>query len=94
MRPVNVLPPAALVVLALTWGSEPPAGVLAVAALFLGGAVIAAVNHAEVIAHRVCQPVSRARSPEARTARRATAARIVSSAPTTMSSSCARVTAV
>jgi Ca2+:H+ antiporter len=56
MRLVNVLPPAALAMLALTWGSEPPAAVLAVAALFLGASVIAAVHHAEVIAHRVGEP--------------------------------------
>jgi Ca2+:H+ antiporter len=56
MRPVNVLPPAALVLLALTWGSEPPAVVLVVVALFLGTSVIAAVHHAEVIAHRVGEP--------------------------------------
>jgi Ca2+:H+ antiporter len=56
VRLVNVLPPAALVMLALTWGSKPPAVVLAVAALFLGASVIAAVHHAEVIAHRVGEP--------------------------------------
>jgi Ca2+:H+ antiporter len=56
MRPVNVVPPAALVLLALTWGSEPPAVVLVVVALFLGTSVIAAVHHAEVIAHRVGEP--------------------------------------
>src|SRR3954469_10728973 len=56
MRLVNLLPPAALVVLALTWGSEPPVLVLAAAALFLGASVIAAVHHAEVIAHRVGEP--------------------------------------
>jgi len=56
MKPVNVLPPAALVVLALTWGSKPPVVVLVVVGLFLGASVIAAVHHAEVIAHRVGEP--------------------------------------
>jgi Ca2+:H+ antiporter len=56
MKPVNVLPPAALVLLALTWGSKPPAVVLVVVAFFLGTSVIAAVHHAEVIAHRVGEP--------------------------------------
>jgi Ca2+:H+ antiporter len=53
---VNALPPAALVVLALTWGSEPPVAVLVVVGVFLGASVIAAVHHAEVIAHRVGEP--------------------------------------
>jgi Ca2+:H+ antiporter len=56
MKLVNVLPPAALVVLALTWGSKPPVAVLVAVALFLGASVIAAVHHAEVIAHRVGEP--------------------------------------
>jgi Ca2+:H+ antiporter len=53
---VNALPPAALVVLALTWGSKPPVVVLVVVGVFLGASVIAAVHHAEVIAHRVGEP--------------------------------------
>jgi Ca2+:H+ antiporter len=53
---VNVLPPAALVVLVLTWGSKPPVVVLVVVGVFLGASVIAAVHHAEVIAHRVGEP--------------------------------------
>src|SRR5919202_4898336 len=56
MKIVNVLPPAALVVLALTWGSKPPVVVLVVAGVFLGASVLAAVHHAEVIAHRVGEP--------------------------------------
>lgn len=40
-----VLPVAALVVLAGTWGRKPP------------GAVLAAVHHAEVVAHRVGEPL-------------------------------------
>jgi Ca2+:H+ antiporter len=56
MKPVNVLPPVALVLLVLTWGSKPPVVVLVVVGLFLGASVIAAVHHAEVIAHRVGEP--------------------------------------
>ena len=52
----TVVPLAALVMLALTWGSKPGNVVLAVVALFLAGAVPAAVHHAEVIAHRVGEP--------------------------------------
>ena len=43
-------------ILALTWGSKPPVVVLVVVGLFLGASVIAAVHHAEVIAHRVGEP--------------------------------------
>jgi Ca2+:H+ antiporter len=56
MKPVNVLPPLALVVLALTWGSTPPVIVLVVVGVFLVTSVLAAVHHAEVIAHRVGEP--------------------------------------
>jgi Ca2+:H+ antiporter len=56
MKLVNVLPPLALVVLALTWGSKPPVVVLVVVGVFLASSVIAAVHHAEVIAHRVGEP--------------------------------------
>ena len=45
-----------MVVLALTWGSHPGGVVLAIVAVFLVGAVPAAVHHAEVIAHRVGEP--------------------------------------
>jgi Ca2+:H+ antiporter len=50
------VPPIALLVLAATWGSTPPAAVLAIAGVFLAGAVLAAVHHAEVVAHRVGEP--------------------------------------
>ena len=56
LKPVNVLPPLALVVLALTWGSKPPVVVLVVVGVFLATSVLAAVHHAEVIAHRVGEP--------------------------------------
>jgi Ca2+:H+ antiporter len=42
-------PPAALIVLVATWGSHPSALVLALAAVFLAGAVLSAVHHAEVV---------------------------------------------
>jgi Ca2+:H+ antiporter len=46
----------AVVLLAATWGSKPPAVVLAIAGAFLAAAVLAAVHHAEVVAHRVGEP--------------------------------------
>jgi Ca2+:H+ antiporter len=46
----------AVVVLAATWGSKPPGVVLALVGAFLAGAVLAAVHHAEVVAHRVGEP--------------------------------------
>jgi Ca2+:H+ antiporter len=56
MKLVNVMPPLALVVLALTWGSKPPVVVLVMVGVFLAASVLAAVHHAEVIAHRVGEP--------------------------------------
>ena len=40
----------------LTWGRDPGDAVLGVASLLLVGAVLAAVHHAEVVAHRVGEP--------------------------------------
>jgi Ca2+:H+ antiporter len=51
-----VVPAVALVALAATWGSKPGSAVLAVVALLLAGSVLAAVHHAEVVAHRVGEP--------------------------------------
>src|SRR3954454_22035056 len=68
-----VIPPLAVVVLALTWGHKPPGAVLVLVGAFLAGAglaagrpaeggaaragaVLAAVPHAEVVAHRVGEP--------------------------------------
>ena len=51
-----VVPGVALVVLIATWGSKPPGAVLIVVGALLVGAVLAAVHHAEVIAHRVGEP--------------------------------------
>ncbi|HEU5038548.1 MAG TPA: ionic transporter y4hA [Nocardioides sp.] len=52
----TLAPLAALVVLALAWGSHP--GVVAAVGIgvFLVGAVLSAVHHAEVVAHRVGEP--------------------------------------
>ncbi|QES40982.1 ionic transporter y4hA [Streptomyces venezuelae] len=51
-----VVPVVAIVLLALTWGRDLPGVVVAVVTLILAGAVLAAVHHAEVIAHRVGEP--------------------------------------
>ncbi|MFI7317271.1 calcium:proton antiporter [Streptomyces venezuelae] len=51
-----VVPVLAIVLLALTWGRDLPGVVVAVVTLVLAGAVLAAVHHAEVIAHRVGEP--------------------------------------
>lgn len=55
-----VVPLVAAVVLAVTWGRHPggtlQAVVYVVAGAFLVGAVLAAVHHAEVVAHRVGEP--------------------------------------
>jgi Ca2+:H+ antiporter len=52
----SVIPVVALVALTLTWGSKPAAVVLAGVAVLLAGSVLAAVHHAEVVAHRVGEP--------------------------------------
>jgi Ca2+:H+ antiporter len=51
-----VVPLAALIALALTWGREMGWAPVVLAALLLAGAVLAAVQHAEVVAHRVGEP--------------------------------------
>jgi Ca2+:H+ antiporter len=56
LRWTVVVPVVAVLVLAAIWGSEPPAAVLAIAGVFLAGSVLAAVHHAEVVAHRVGEP--------------------------------------
>ncbi|MBN6054584.1 hypothetical protein JYK22_21760, partial [Nonomuraea sp. RK-328] len=50
------VPALALVALALTWGRSVSASTGVLVALLLAGAVLAAVHHAEVIAHRVGEP--------------------------------------
>src|SRR3712207_5895401 len=52
----TVGPLLALVVLAATWGRSLPAVVVTLVAVVLAVAVLAAVHHAEVIAHRVGEP--------------------------------------
>lgn len=51
-----VVPLAALVTLAITWGLQLGPVLVTLVALVLGGAVLAAVHHAEVVAHRVGEP--------------------------------------
>jgi Ca2+:H+ antiporter len=47
----------AVLLLVATWGSDEPAPVvLVIVGLFLAGSVLAAVHHAEVVAHRVGEP--------------------------------------
>jgi Ca2+:H+ antiporter len=46
----------ALLVLVATWGRSLPWSLVAVVAVFLAAAVLAAVHHAEVIAHKVGEP--------------------------------------
>jgi Ca2+:H+ antiporter len=50
------LPVLSLLTLAATWGRYPGPLVVALVALVLAGAVLAAVQHAEVIAHRLGEP--------------------------------------
>jgi Ca2+:H+ antiporter len=50
------VPAVAFLVMVVTFGGKPGTPVLVVAALLLAGAVLAAVHHAEVVAHRVGEP--------------------------------------
>ncbi len=52
----TIAPVLALVVLAATWTTKPPGLVLGLVAIVLVAAVLAAVHHAEVVAHRVGEP--------------------------------------
>jgi Ca2+:H+ antiporter len=52
----RVVPVVALVALAATWGRDIGLAVVVVVAGILAGAVLAAVHHAEVVAHRVGEP--------------------------------------
>ncbi|MFI5795513.1 calcium:proton antiporter [Streptomyces sp. NPDC051677] len=51
-----LVPTLAGVLLALTWGRDLPGAIVAFVTLVLAGAVLAAVHHAEVVAHRVGEP--------------------------------------
>jgi len=51
-----LVPLVAVVVLALGWGRTLPPAAVALVTVLLAGAVLAAVHHAEVVAHRVGEP--------------------------------------
>ncbi|MBB5868959.1 Ca2+:H+ antiporter [Allocatelliglobosispora scoriae] len=51
-----VLPVLAIGVLAISWGRSLSASAVIVIAVLLAGAVLAAVHHAEIVAHRVGEP--------------------------------------
>lgn len=51
-----IVPLLAVVVLALGWGRSLPLPAVGVVTILLAGAVLAAVHHAEVVAHRVGEP--------------------------------------
>ncbi|WP_030848719.1 calcium:proton antiporter [Streptomyces sp. NRRL F-4474] len=51
-----LVPVLALVALVFSWGRELPGFAVVLVALCLAGAVLAAVHHAEVVAHRVGEP--------------------------------------
>ncbi|GAA3792072.1 hypothetical protein GCM10022403_027640 [Streptomyces coacervatus] len=55
-RWTTVVPVLAIVLLAFTWGRDLPGAVVALVTVVLAGAVLAAVHHAEVVAHRVGEP--------------------------------------
>ncbi|MEV4709228.1 ionic transporter y4hA [Actinoplanes sp. NPDC049316] len=50
------VPIVAVVALVLTWGRELPPALVIISAILLAGAVLAAVHHAEVVAHKVGEP--------------------------------------
>jgi Ca2+:H+ antiporter len=50
------LPVLAVAALVLTWGRDLPPPAVILVSVLLGGAVLAAVHHAEVVAHRVGEP--------------------------------------
>jgi Ca2+:H+ antiporter len=51
-----LVPVIAVVLLVFTWGRDLPGAVVALVTLVLAGAVLAAVHHAEVVAHRAGEP--------------------------------------
>lgn len=51
-----IIPVLAVIMLAMAWGRELSGFFVAVVTALLGGAVLAAVHHAEVVAHRVGEP--------------------------------------
>jgi Ca2+:H+ antiporter len=52
----TVVPTVALVAMVASWGRHPGDAVLVVLSVLLVGAVLSAVHHAEVVAHRVGEP--------------------------------------
>jgi Ca2+:H+ antiporter len=50
------VPVLAVAALILTWGRDLPTPILVLVAVFLAAAVLAAVHHAEVVAHKVGEP--------------------------------------
>ncbi len=56
LNPTVALPLFGFVLVVLTWGRELHGVVIALCALALAGSVLAAVHHAEVVAHRVGEP--------------------------------------
>lgn len=52
----TVTPVVAVLLLALTWGRSLPGAMVALLTIILAVAVLAAVHHAEVVAHRVGEP--------------------------------------
>ncbi|HZM93157.1 MAG TPA: hypothetical protein VFB92_07055 [Vicinamibacterales bacterium] len=52
----SVVPVIAVTVLAVAWGRTLPPLIVGVVTILLAGAVLAAVHHAEVVAHRVGEP--------------------------------------
>jgi Ca2+:H+ antiporter len=56
-------PLVAMVALVLSWGRDLPLFAVVLVALCLAGAVLAAVHHAEVVAHRVGEPSGHWYSP-------------------------------
>ncbi|MFH8802969.1 calcium:proton antiporter [Streptomyces sp. NPDC017936] len=55
-RWTSLVPAFAVVLLVLTWGRDLPGVIVALVTVVLAGSVLAAVHHAEVIAHRVGEP--------------------------------------
>jgi len=51
-----LVPILAVIDLVLSWGRQLPVVLVVLTALFLAGAVLAAVHHAEVVAHKVGEP--------------------------------------
>ena len=52
-----VVPVLAVVELAVAWGRDLPAVMVGLVTVLLAGVVLAAVHHAEVVAHRIGEPL-------------------------------------